>query len=83
MHWLIDQIFTLVGLGLFLLLVAAVLAPLESLGWWAGWSGKPKRLKDIIEGEKATSADQPAAPEAERYLVYLSDRGGICRRTGA
>jgi len=44
MNWLIDQIFTLIGLGLFLFLIAAVLAPLESLGWWAGWGGKPKRL---------------------------------------
>jgi len=77
MNWLIDQIFTLIGLGLFLLLVAAVFAPLESLGWWAGWSGKPKRLEELVEGEVVAAADQPPAPDAETYVVYLSGIGVV------
>jgi len=75
MNWLIDQIFTLIGLGLFLFLIAAVLAPLESLGWWAGWGGKPKRLEEIVEGEVAPVSNQAPPPEAKYYLVYLSGIG--------
>ena len=75
MHWVIDQIFTLIGLGLLLFLISAVLAPLESLGWWAGWSGKPKRLEEIVEGDVVTATDQVPAPEAEHYVVYLSGIG--------
>ena len=75
MHWVIDQIFTLIGLGLFLFLIAAVLAPLESLGWWAGWSGKPKRLKEIVQGEGMAVSDQTPPPEAKHYVVYLSGIG--------
>jgi len=77
MNWLIDQIFALIGLGLFLLLVAAVFAPLESLGWWAGWSGKPKRLEEIMEGDVVAATDQPSALEAETYVVYLSGIGVV------
>jgi hypothetical protein len=75
MHWLIDQIFTLIGLGLFLVLIAAVLAPLESLGWWAGWSGKPRRLEELVEGEAVVASPQTPTPEAEHYVVYLSGIG--------
>jgi len=75
MNWLIDQIFTLIGLGFFLFLVAAVFAPLESLGWWAGWSGRPKRLEEIMEGNILPADDQSPTPEAESYVVYLSGIG--------
>jgi len=75
MHWLIDQIFALIGLGLFLFLIAAVFAPLESLGWWAGWSGKPKRLEEIVKGEVVDVSDQAPPPEAEYFVVYLSGIG--------
>ena len=75
MHWLIEQIFTLIGLGLFLFLIAAVFAPLESLGWWAGWSGKPKRLEEIVEREVESVSNQAYQLEAEHYVVYLSGIG--------
>lgn len=75
--WFIDQILTLLGLAFLLVLGAAVLAPLESLGWWAGWSGRPPRLDDLT-GDNAESQPDPAAvppPEKEFYLVYLSGIG--------
>jgi len=75
MNWVIDQIFTLIGLGLFLFLIAAVFAPLESLGWWAGWSGKPKRLEEVVGGDVAKESNQAPIPEAEHYVVYLSGIG--------
>jgi hypothetical protein len=76
MEWLFDQILTLIGLSFLLLIIAAVGAPLESLGWWAGWSGKPPRLDDLdIEAgkEEASVADLP--PEKDYYVVYLSGIG--------
>lgn len=75
MSWLIDQIFSLVGLGLLLLLAAAVLAPLESLGWWAGWGGKAPRLEDFKTAQNTDSADNEPPPEADYYILYLSGIG--------
>jgi len=76
MAWLIEQILTLIGLGLLLLIAAAVLAPLESLGWWAGWTGKAPRLDDLDEEDiKQFSSDQQPPPEKEHYVVYLSGIG--------
>jgi len=76
MAWLIEQILTLIGLGLLLLIAAAVLAPLESLGWWAGWTGKTPRLDDLDEEDsKQLSSDQQPPPEKEHYVVYLSGIG--------
>lgn len=71
---LFPLIFWLLGIGLLLLLLMAALAPFESLGWWAGWFGRP------AEGEGSVSAPpQPAdKPEpAAHYLVYLSGIGAI------
>jgi hypothetical protein len=50
--------------------LSAILAPLESLGWWAGWFGEHE------------PADEPAADAAElaaaeHYVVYLSGIGAI------
>lgn len=63
-------------IGVFLLLfVTAALAPLESLGWWAGWSRE--------EAEKGPSelsgrpAGDDAAEEPDLYIIYLSGIGAI------
>jgi hypothetical protein len=59
-----DLALAAVALGLLLLLVAGLLAPFESLGWWAGWTGPddmragaPSRLRQSF----APAAAQPAA----------------------
>lgn len=58
----------LIAVGLLaFLLVASALAPLEALGWWAGWRG----------GRVEPPAEPGAAPTAEHYLVYLSGIGAI------
>lgn len=60
-------------IGLFaLIFVSAALAPMEALGWWAGWGNTPK--KHEIAAAKAGSNE---APEADYYLVYLSGIGAI------
>ena len=73
---LIPLVLKLLGIAFFLLLIAGALAPFESLGWWAGWFGRP------AEKVSATVADQnkPAQQgntEAKHYLVYLSGIGAI------
>jgi pimeloyl-ACP methyl ester carboxylesterase len=63
-------------IGLFLLLfVTAALAPLESLGWWAGWSrdADKKGATGLPELDSdASNADEPAL-----YIIYLSGIGAI------
>ncbi len=56
--------------------ITALLAPLEALGWWAGWFGQ-----DILESAtrdkllaEAAATDQP---EAAHYIVYLSGIGAL------
>lgn len=71
MEWLIDNLVFLIGIALVAFLVMALLAPLDSLGWWAGWRKRPPEERPA-EGPEV-GADQPA--EAERYVVYLSGIG--------
>lgn len=57
-----------------LLLLCALLAPLESLGWWAGWYGVPA---DAAAGEPAAAEHHDAPAPAPHYLVFLSGIGAI------
>jgi hypothetical protein len=62
----------LLGIGLVLFLIAALLAPLEALGWWAGWVGDAE--------ERAPSLGALAAPvgagrPVRRWVVYLDGIG--------
>ena len=60
--------------GLFaLIFVSAALAPMESLGWWAGWGAKPPKKNELTADEET----QNQASEADFYLVYLSGIGAI------
>jgi hypothetical protein len=79
MEWVLSQILSLIGIGLFIFALAALIAPLESLGWWAGWSGKAPRLKDLEadsgeKGEILASLENPT-PEMQHYVMYLSGIG--------
>jgi pimeloyl-ACP methyl ester carboxylesterase len=60
-----------------LTLLCALLAPLESLGWWAGWYGYTPDL--ALDLAQATAADSAAAHHtpAQHYLVFLSGIGAI------
>jgi hypothetical protein len=58
----------LIWIALIGAIVAGLLAPLETLGWWAGWYGDGI---DVGEAERA-QADEPAkGTGARRYVVYL------------
>ncbi|MBE9156130.1 CAAX protease [Nodosilinea sp. LEGE 06152] len=62
-RWLAD----LLWIGAIALVVAAMLAPLEALGWWAGWYGDGV---DTLSPEPVNEPDGgPAYPR--RFIVYL------------
>jgi len=69
--WLTDQLLFLLGIALLALLVMAVLAPLDSLGWWAGW----RHRETEPEAAPGPQPDAVETAEAERYVVYLSGIG--------
>ena len=62
----------LISVGLVLFLVSAFFAPLEALGWWAGWFGEELR-PPVSVGALATPVreDQPI----RRWVVYLDGIG--------
>jgi predicted Abi (CAAX) family protease len=68
-------LFDLAWIGLIALVVAGLLAPLESLGWWAGWYAD-----DIDTILNAGTLATPITDESEisRYVVYLD---GISKST--
>ena len=63
----------ILSIGLFSLLIAAALSPIESLSWWAGWN----------DPEKENAAHAPVETDNRTtdalYVVYLS---GISTMTG-
>jgi hypothetical protein len=74
LSWLAAEIFTLLGIGLLLLIIVSVLSPLESLGWWAGWSKgshSPSKRADL---EQKSRRLRPKELK-DYYLVYLSGIG--------
>jgi hypothetical protein len=75
MGWLIQNVLLLIGLGVLILVGAAILAPLESLGWWAGWSGRTTKLRDLASDDKGAEGPDEALPEKSHYVVYLSGIG--------
>jgi predicted Abi (CAAX) family protease len=65
----------LLWLAFIALLVAAFMAPFETLGWWAGWYG------DRIDTSEDTRPSKQEAGSAKvaRYIVYLD---GIAQSSG-
>ncbi|HKU81839.1 MAG TPA: hypothetical protein VJP76_06680 [Candidatus Tumulicola sp.] len=57
----------LLWLGVIAIVVAGFMAPLETLGWWAGWYG------DEIDTSEERRPSQPGAnaQNAARFIVYL------------
>src|SRR5215469_5734400 len=61
--------FDLLWFGLIALLVAAILAPLQTLGWWAGWYG------DQVGSDAAPSSRRSNGAGISRYMIYLDGIG--------
>ncbi|WP_289501167.1 CAAX protease [Gloeocapsopsis sp. IPPAS B-1203] len=65
---LLRLVFDLVWIGVVAIVFAGILAPLESLGWWAGWYGDDL---DTATANTESAAAQPANRTINRYVVYL------------
>ncbi len=79
----------LITMGTVAIMVAIVLTPFESLGWWAGWYGDEtlayhgEQLEDIPDDLKAdryvmyldgiNQGSYTYLPEVDRFLVELAD----------
>jgi hypothetical protein len=55
-----------------LLLISGALAPLETLGWWAGWFGVAHEQQPTTPAVHMPSANTTAKAPAGHYLVFLS-----------
>lgn len=65
--------FDLVWIGVIAIVVAGLLAPLETLGWWAGWYEDEVDTTEHLGELQTPIADTKTV---SRYLVYLD---GICQ----
>ena len=61
----------LIAIALVLFILAALIAPIEALGWWAGWFG------DGIDTTQRPGVllETPPEEQASRYVVYLDGIG--------
>ncbi len=80
------ELLFLIGLIVFAVLIAGVLAPLGALGWWAGWTGRKSDTALPIEAASlAVAAANTVAASGGRgrpepishYIVYLSGIGDV------
>ncbi|HEY1294783.1 MAG TPA: hypothetical protein VGJ60_17020 [Chloroflexota bacterium] len=73
---ILDLLFTLIGVALLGVLVIGLLAPVESLRWWSGFSGEEDTPLTADSGADTAEAalDQPAP---DPVVVYLSGIGSI------
>ncbi len=68
----LAKLAAIVAIGFILIVGTAVLSPLESLGWWAGWYGD-KVDTAINVGEVLEKVPTPGS--ATRYVLYLDGIG--------
>jgi hypothetical protein len=60
-----------------LLLLSAALAPMEALGWYAGWYGNERKAEELIEPEERKGLAAKPPSTARHFMVYLSGIGAI------
>ncbi|MBV9387821.1 MAG: hypothetical protein JOZ78_15470, partial [Chroococcidiopsidaceae cyanobacterium CP_BM_ER_R8_30] len=63
-----QLVFDLVSISIIALVVAALLAPLEALGWWAGWYGEQVDIASTPEVKPEFISQQRAV---KRYIIYF------------
>ncbi|MCA9839890.1 MAG: hypothetical protein KC422_23480 [Trueperaceae bacterium] len=64
---LTASIISFIGFGLFAVMLAMLLAPIEALGWWAGWYRRPRRYHHAYKGSLVASK----ASDHSHYVIYL------------
>jgi hypothetical protein len=70
---ILDLLFTLIGVALVGVLLIGLLAPVESLRWWSGFSGE----QDAPLAPAADATDEATQPVPDPVVVYLSGIGSI------
>jgi pimeloyl-ACP methyl ester carboxylesterase len=72
-----SDLLTLLGIFLLAVLFIALLAPLESLGWYAGWRQRRAYTRQGPPGASGAAGQDAAqaVPEASHYIVFLSGIG--------
>jgi hypothetical protein len=71
MNLILQPLFYLLGLGVILLIVLALLSPLEALRWWAGWNKRGSKAAIPVGAS-------PVKPQpADLFIVYFTAIGGI------
>lgn len=71
---LLELVVDLGAVALVLFVLAAVIAPFETLGWWAGWSRRLPRPISLSEGLTA-AFEAPGGHSHAAYIVYLNGLG--------
>ncbi|MGB3786943.1 MAG: hypothetical protein WA949_02960 [Phormidesmis sp.] len=83
---LIRFVFDLIRVGLIALVLAGLLSPFESLGWWAGWYGDgiethilpiPSALSAPLSTSSAPHVHEEC-PTPRRYIIYLDGISQSC-----
>ncbi|MGA9379300.1 MAG: CAAX protease, partial [Phormidium sp.] len=75
---LFRLIFNLVWIGVVAIVFAGLLAPLETLGWWAGWYGDDLDVGQascLSSPEPNPQSPVPSPQTVSRYVVYLDGIG--------
>lgn len=57
--------------------VALLIAPFESLGWWAGWFGRRDELEKDVEAARLAAKAPTDYSGDDCYVVFLSGIGAI------
>ena len=65
MNFSSADLWLLITVGVLAFLVAGALAPLEALGWWAGWFSEVEPTEESTPKERSTS-------HAQHFLVFLA-----------
>ncbi|MBF2065752.1 MAG: CAAX protease [Calothrix sp. C42_A2020_038] len=68
-----DITLNLAVIALIAIILAAMLAPLEALGWWAGWFGDSVNTIAELKAEQTQSSN--TSPQISHYIIYLDGVG--------
>ncbi len=73
---LFRLVFDVVWIAIVGLVFAGLLAPLESLGWWAGWFGDEVDTRHVnVTSRNRLATSLPVESPIARYVVYLDGIG--------
>ena len=67
--------FDLIWIGVVAVVFAAILAPLETLGWWAGWYGDDLDTSQTVDNAAIATSMANSNNPVSRYVVYLDGIG--------